>query len=512
MPLRAVLYSRVSTDRQERDGVSLDNQEAMARRHCEAQGWTLTATYTDVKSGRVDKRPQFKQLQADAKARAFDVVIVYRTDRLARGTIKTLQVAELLLSHNVRLVSLTQDLDLLTSQGKLLFRLQAALGEFESDTTSERVRDAMHYTASQGKFTGQQRPLGYAWDKEAGHYQVVEAEAETVKACFVAYLAERSLRGACQVLNAAGHRTRTGRLFATDGLREILRNRAYLGHTVWGRHQGVRNSDGGKRKKALPPEAWAVKENTHPPLIDKATWEAANTLLESRQGKPPRLLYGQAHYAWSGMIRCGLCGGPLTRRTTRTRRKKDGQWSLAHGYLCKTYVSAGRAACPGHVYCSDAYLTQHAIPKLGDVLAETLEEAKRLAGKVRPIRSAPSAPARRVADLEAKRVRILENYEDGHLTRARRDARLAEVDAELSRLATQAPPVAAPVLPLPEIPDLPALWAKFTEAERGELLRLFVERCEATDTHFTFHFRPGSPLPPTLTLDRVDMRGRGSRR
>ena len=73
---KAAVYLRVSTAEQAEGGVSLDQQRAMAERYCEARGWALVAEYQDVMSGTKDSRPALRRLEADAKGKAFTVVLV----------------------------------------------------------------------------------------------------------------------------------------------------------------------------------------------------------------------------------------------------------------------------------------------------------------------------------------------------------------------------------------------------------------------------------------------------
>ncbi|MBN1136279.1 MAG: recombinase family protein, partial [Anaerolineae bacterium] len=60
-PLRAVIYRRVSTFEQEEEGHSLDEQLERAKRHIKNQGWVLVEVYTDVYSGKSNKRKALRR-------------------------------------------------------------------------------------------------------------------------------------------------------------------------------------------------------------------------------------------------------------------------------------------------------------------------------------------------------------------------------------------------------------------------------------------------------------------
>ena len=49
--VRALIYSRVSTDAQERDGTSLDTQERACREYAQAKGWVAAESIKDTASG-----------------------------------------------------------------------------------------------------------------------------------------------------------------------------------------------------------------------------------------------------------------------------------------------------------------------------------------------------------------------------------------------------------------------------------------------------------------------------
>jgi hypothetical protein len=78
-PLRAALYARVSTTDQ-----TTENQVMELRRYAEARGWTVADYIDNGISGTKERRPALDRLMADARRRRFDVLIVWRLDRLGR--------------------------------------------------------------------------------------------------------------------------------------------------------------------------------------------------------------------------------------------------------------------------------------------------------------------------------------------------------------------------------------------------------------------------------------------
>jgi hypothetical protein len=78
--MRAAIYARVSTFDQEPE-----NQLAEIRRYIDARGWTAVDYVDRGISGAKDRRPALDQLLTDARRRRFDVLVVWRLDRLGRN-------------------------------------------------------------------------------------------------------------------------------------------------------------------------------------------------------------------------------------------------------------------------------------------------------------------------------------------------------------------------------------------------------------------------------------------
>ena len=81
--VRAAIYARYSSDNQRE--ASIEDQVEVCRRYADLQGWEVVKVYPDYAlSGASRFRPAFEQMQVDAEARRFDVIIVEALDRLSR--------------------------------------------------------------------------------------------------------------------------------------------------------------------------------------------------------------------------------------------------------------------------------------------------------------------------------------------------------------------------------------------------------------------------------------------
>src|SRR4051794_17388046 len=86
--MMALIYTRVSSDEQAAEGLSLAAQLDACRRYAAERGWIIGAEYQDVLSGSRDDRPQYQALLAEARRLAGAgkpvAVVVMRLDRFGR--------------------------------------------------------------------------------------------------------------------------------------------------------------------------------------------------------------------------------------------------------------------------------------------------------------------------------------------------------------------------------------------------------------------------------------------
>lgn len=172
----AIVYTRVSTDRQAAEGVSLDAQRHRAEAWAAAMGYTITAVYTDagISGSRMDTRAGLLAA-LDHACRDHSALIVYSLSRLARSTRDALSISDRLDRAGADLVSLSEQIDTTTAAGKMVFRMLAVLSEFERDLVSERTRTALTFKRSTGHKTGGTVPFGYTADD---HGRLIEHEGE----------------------------------------------------------------------------------------------------------------------------------------------------------------------------------------------------------------------------------------------------------------------------------------------------------------------------------------------
>jgi DNA invertase Pin-like site-specific DNA recombinase len=143
----AVGLIRVSTAEQGNSGLGLEAQQASIRAFVAAQGWTMVAEYSDIASGKDDRRPGFQA--ALARCRQLGAVLVAaRLDRITRRAHTLSQLLEDGVSIRAADMPGADD---------LMLRIYAAMAQKERELISERTRAALAAAKARGAVLGGDR-------------------------------------------------------------------------------------------------------------------------------------------------------------------------------------------------------------------------------------------------------------------------------------------------------------------------------------------------------------------
>jgi DNA invertase Pin-like site-specific DNA recombinase len=124
--MKVAIYARVSTGDQ-----STEMQIAELQLECARRKWETTVIYRDVVSSARENRPALDQLWEGANEGNFDCVLVWKFDRFARSLSQLLASLEAFQRLGIQFVSLKDQCDTTSPQGKLLFQIMGAVAEFE---------------------------------------------------------------------------------------------------------------------------------------------------------------------------------------------------------------------------------------------------------------------------------------------------------------------------------------------------------------------------------------------
>jgi site-specific DNA recombinase len=325
--MKIACYLRVSTTEQSEEGYSISAQKNRLEAFCTSQGWKVVRWYVDEGiSAKDTNRPELQRMLNGVRKKAFDVVLVYRLDRLTRSVLDLYSLLQELEKHDVKFKSATEVYDTTTATGRLFLTLIASLAQWERENLGERVSFGMEEKAKQGKWTVSTPPYGYKKNGEL--LEIIESEAIVIRRIFDMYLSgQYGARKIALELNKDGIKMR-GSDFSDTRIRYFLANPIYIGTM---RYNYTTNT-----------EHYFEVENVAPPIIEEEDFLKAQQIVENRKRIHPRS--ATSKHIFSGVLFCGRCGKRMTGGTSNTSYK--GKKYSNRNYTCNDRINWKRCDQP----------------------------------------------------------------------------------------------------------------------------------------------------------------------
>ena len=285
MRKRVTIYIRVSTLEQAQEGYSVGEQKERLIAYCKAKDWLIADIYVDGGyTGSNLKRPGIQKLMAETDK--FEMVLVYKLDRLSRSQRDTLYlIEEVFRPNDVDFISMQESFDTSTPFGKAMIGLLAVFAQLEREQIKERTWMGRVARAKTGLYHGGGHiPIGYEYSD--GKLVINPYEAEQVKKIYEWYLSGSSLKAITDRLQDEGYTNKYSSYNSWSSVRNILGNETYTGRLHFGD---------------------IVVENAHEAIISDEQYKAAQVLRGKKQE-----LYGpafQSKHMLTGLMFCGKCGG-----------------------------------------------------------------------------------------------------------------------------------------------------------------------------------------------------------
>jgi site-specific DNA recombinase len=412
--VRVALYRRISTD-EERQPFSLDAQQERLAAYVAVQpGWVLTRSYSDRMSGKRLDRPGLQQALHDARTGRYDLLLVFKVDRLARSTGGLAKVLEELDKAGVAFRSASEPFDTSTAAGRMMVQMLGVFAEFEREMIVERTRMGLARKAASGEWTGGTPPFGYRYDAVRRLLVPIEGSAAVVARIFDLYV-ERGLGSAAisNLLNDDGHTTSRKARWTPHAVLDILRNQTYLGRL---------------------PFNGASYQAAHTPLVEESTFKRAQTIMAERGESWRARAANASDYLLTSLLRCQRCGHGFVGTAAH------GKAGVYRYYTCFARQRHGTARCDQDRIPADPLedaIVAEVLAALGDgeLFAEAARRAKQVWEVAHPGRQAELAGAAdALAERRAAIDRYLRAFEAGRLPEATCAYRLLELEREVAAL------------------------------------------------------------------------------
>ena len=286
--IRCAIYTRVSTDSQaEVEFNSCETQELKMRSFISSQeNMAVYKVYSDQGySGASLNRPALMEMLKDIKAKAVNVVIAYKIDRLTRSPKDFYQLIDVFDKYGVSFISVTEHFDTSTPSGRLLRNIMLTFAQFERELISERIRDKMLERAKKGFWNCGITPYGY--NRENKKLVINQEEAKVVKDIFETYANTGSMSAVYHHLKDKNIQDRKGHIFSVETIAKMLKATVYMGKV---------------------PYHGQIYPGMHEPIITESLFNLVQGLHKEKVIKS----IVPNHSLFTGLITCKECGSIMT--------------------------------------------------------------------------------------------------------------------------------------------------------------------------------------------------------
>ena len=438
------LYCRLSRDDElQGESNSISNQKRILETYCREHNLLNWQFFVDDGwSGANFERPGFQKMLEGVESGEIKTVVTKDLSRLGRNYLQVGLYTEMVFpKKGVRYIAVNDGVD--SAQGDSeLSALKNLFNEWMVKDTSKKIKAVFKSKGMSGKPLTSHPPYGYIMGED-GMFAIDEETAPVVKQIYALCLAGNGPGKIARMLTEQNIPTpgtmeyqRTGNTrryypdypcrWSATTVGHILERQEYIGNTVNFKTEQVSYKFKGT---VYTPEREMVFENTHPAIIDKATWERVQELRKQRK-RPNR--YDEVGL-FSGLVFCADCGSVMyQQRYDKPNRKQD-------CYICGSYKER-TADCTAHFIRTDlltegvtanlkaitgfAAVNEERFAKLLQVQTEDGGK-KKAAARKRELEAAE----KRMTELKAVFKRLYEDSVSGRIT----DERFAELSADYER-------------------------------------------------------------------------------
>jgi DNA invertase Pin-like site-specific DNA recombinase len=295
-------------------------------------GWEYMGVYADeAVTGTKESRTEFQRLMNDCRDGKIDMIITKSISRFARNTVTMLEAVRELKELNINVYFEKENINSISGDGELLLTILASFAQEESRSVSENCKWRIRRRFADGEIVNLRFIFGYSIEK--GKIEINQQEAEIVRMIFEDYINGMGCTLIAKKLRDMGVKTMRGGTWNADRVADIIKNEKYAGHALLQKKYVQDHlTKALVANKGELPKYYA--ENTHPPIIDEATFKKAQEIMtlnrELNEGKKEA-----GHYPFTSKIVCGRCGKNFKRKTTRGKV----YWN------CSNYLKFGKEVC-----------------------------------------------------------------------------------------------------------------------------------------------------------------------
>lgn len=353
---KVIAYLRLS--REDGDDVesgSITNQRKIIQEWANINGIVIDDfIIDDGYSGFTMDRPGFNKIKQMLNDGTQCIIIAKDLSRIGRHSAKVQLFIEKATETGNRVITLVENCDTDIEETQEYVGIHTWINEKMVRDTSKKVRKSIHTTQKEGKILGHV-PYGYVKDDRQKYvYYIDEMVAPHVKLIFDLYINGCGIGKVARTLtemniptpsmirkmraeqNGKQFKGKVATIWESGVIGRIIRDSFYIGTLTTNKTR--RKTINGKAVKQAK-EDMHVFPNSHPAIIDKATWNLAQEICNQRKELDYRGKKKNRRNIYAGLLVCADCGKHLT-----SAGGVDGNTR----YICRTYNTHGTSQCTSH--------------------------------------------------------------------------------------------------------------------------------------------------------------------
>lgn len=318
IPLKYCLYARKSTEGDEKQALSIDSQIKEMRQIAERENLVIVEVRKESHSAKESgTRPVFNEILKDLDQGLFNAIITWAPDRLSRNAGDLGQLVDRIDQKRLMTIKTFGQNFTNSPSDKFLLMILCSQAKLENDNKSINVKRGLRTRCEQGLWpaippTGYRKP-----DKRTAKCEVEQdpERAHVIKQIFekIAYDKWSCRRVQTWLKYELDFKTYRGNHLSAGNLFKILNNTFYYGRFEFPQGSGI----------------WY--DGVHEPIITKELFDLARSSIKSQVIKS----YGK-EFAFTRMIKCGLCGSGITADEKFKKLKAGGVNRHVYYRCCKS--------------------------------------------------------------------------------------------------------------------------------------------------------------------------------
>ncbi len=370
--LRVAAYCRVSTDSEDQ----LESYKAQVAYYTDAIAknprWRFVDIYADegITGVMAKKRTNFMRMMRDCEKGKIDLILTKSVARFARNTVDSLNYVRRLKAKGIGVYFEEQALDSLKTENEMALGLYSVLAQAESENISANVRWGIRQRMQSGTFKFRYNLLGYRKGDD-GNPEIVEEEAQYVRAIFNMYLDGKSLDQIKSYLEGEGVLTKTGKnVWNKCIIQAILTNERYCGDLLMQKTftENCITKKVKKNRGEMP--KYLIRDN-HPAIITHATFKMAQMEMARRGSVRKKTDSGiteqgkySGKFALTDILVCGECGSPYRRKTYSRNGENKRVWR------CLSRLEHGTEFCSDSITVDDETLKKTIVRGISKAISD----------------------------------------------------------------------------------------------------------------------------------------------